>query len=118
MLALNYQNTGQDEAAKAIFKEIIASQTANDPASVNAGEVIVLAAYWQLGEREAAEKLAEQWRVLFPGKEFTDWTALWLAGNNKELAAQIASRQQKEEILKVGSGEYYLQWVFDFLAAN
>ena len=112
--ALAYINSGKQKKANQLFEEVINSREINTTKSIAAEDVIVMAAYMHSGEKQKAEILVNAWQESFVDDIFIQWTANWLKGDSKSLTSPNSATLNQ----KIGTREYYLQWVADFLIDN
>ena len=100
-----------------LLQSIIDNGENNNAESVTAEEIIKVAAYIQIGKKQKAEELVKKWLASYPDDPFAQWTSLWLDGDTK--AFNIETSPNKGVFpQKIGSKEYYLQWVVNFLIKN
>jgi tetratricopeptide (TPR) repeat protein len=109
--------SGKKKKAKQLFSDIVDKYEVNENQSLTAEDILVLAAFQQLGEKAKAVAHTEEWLSIYPDNPFVKWSTLWL--NNSDKLIQATENINKSlPNQKIGSREYYLQWVINFLSTN
>lgn len=108
--ALALLNSGKKKKARQLFQEITNHQQTATIKAITAEDIIVLAAHIQLNQKQEAEMLIKVWQETISDDKFLQWTVTWLTASNSVPAPETINVNQK-----IGSREYYLIWVIDFL---
>jgi tetratricopeptide (TPR) repeat protein len=118
IMGMAMSRSGNDKQAKMYFEKVLNFELDSNNSHFTGGSLINIATRVQLGQRKEADMTLNQWRSDSENDKFIELSSLWVSGNSKEVKSQLAVLQKEQNNRNIGSREYYLLWVFNFLISN